>query len=121
MNQDNGLFSVDRLVEFGLGMAMAQQMVQMFNQTISAMNTQVPVYGQGTIQQNSPIFYVGIDGKPVGPLHEYDIVQFYQTGKINKESLAWMPGMAQWQRIEEVPAILKVIAMVPPAMPNLQF
>lgn len=118
MNQDNGFFSVDRLVEFGLGMAMAQQMVQMFNQTISAMNTQMPVYGQSTMQQNSSMFYVGIDGKPVGPLHEFDIVQLYQNGKINKESLAWMPGMTQWQRIEEVPAILRVIAMVPPTMPK---
>lgn len=119
MNQDNGFFSVDRLVEFGLGMAMAQQMVQMFNQTISTMNTQMPIYGQNTMQQNLSIFYVGIEGKPVGPLHEFEIVQFHQAGKISKESLAWMPGMAQWQRIEEVPAILKVIAMVPPAMPNL--
>lgn len=118
MNQDNGFFSVDRLVEFGLGMAMAQQMVQMFNQTISTMNTQMPVYGQSTMQQNLSMFYVGIDGKSVGPLHEFDIVQLYQTGKINKESLAWMPGMAQWQRIEEVPAILRVIAMVPPTMPS---
>ena len=121
MNQDNGLFSVDRLVEFGLGMAMAQQMVQMFNQSVA------PMMGSAFGAQSSaaaaqqwqtPVCYVGIEGKPVGPLHEYEVVQFYQNGKITKDSLTWMPGMSNWQRIEETPAILKIIAMVPPVLPN---
>ncbi len=34
-HENNGLFSADRLVEFGIGMAVAQQMVQMFNQAMA--------------------------------------------------------------------------------------
>ena len=41
---ENSFYSVDRLVEFGLGMAMAQQMVQMMNQTMQSM------YVPGSIQ-----------------------------------------------------------------------
>ena len=36
---NNSFFSVDRLVEFGLGMAMAQQMVGMMNQTMLSSQT----------------------------------------------------------------------------------
>ncbi len=41
---DNNFFSVDRLVEFGMGMAMAQQMVNMMNQSMKQM------YVPGSIQ-----------------------------------------------------------------------
>ena len=70
---ENSFYSVDRLVEFGLGMAMAQQMVQMMNQTMQSM------YVPGSIQSmpqkpalqtasSSLVCYVGIDGKQSGSL-----------------------------------------------------
>ncbi len=106
---DNSFFSVDRLVEFGLGMAMAQQMVGMMNQTMQTM--QMP----GRLQrvQVEPMFYVVLDNNPVGPLSDKDLAQLVLNHKVTKDTLSWMPGMTTWKPIEQVPAILKVIALTP--------
>ena len=113
---DNCFFSIDRLVEFGLGMAMAQQMVQVMNQSIKQM------YVPGSIQsmptsQAQPI-YVAVNGQSVGPLSEREFIRILTEKKITKDTLAWMPGMLGWKPIEQIPNILKIIAMVPPPIPN---
>jgi len=111
MNEQS-FFSVDRLIEFGLGMGIAQQMVGMMNQYMQQM------YVPGSIQSMpQPIlqtYYVAIDGQQVGPLNDSELVRLVNQKKINKDSLAWVPGMIGWKPIEQVPAILKVIALSPP-------
>jgi len=114
--ENESMFSAERLVEFGLGMAMARQMVEMFNQTMTPMNTTIPTPGLSPAFQRQPIstpsIYVGIDGKPMGPLSEYEFLELYRNKRITKDSLVWISGMANWQRIEETPNILRIIAMV---------
>ena len=113
---DNNFFSIDRLVEFGMGMAMAQQMVNVMNQSMQSM------YVPGSIQSmpkpvaQQQIYYVAIDGKTVGPLNDSELSQLISQKKVNKDSLSWVPGMSSWQPIEQVPAILKVIALTPPPL-----
>lgn len=111
MNEQS-FFSVDRLIEFGLGMGIAQQMVGMMNQYMQQM------YVPGSIQSMpQPIlqtYYVAIDGQQVGPLNDSELVRLVNQKKINKDSLVWVPGMIGWKPIEQVPAILKVIALSPP-------
>ncbi len=48
-NNDNSFFSMDRLVEFGMGMAMSQQIVQSMNNMMNQMNVppQIHVGQQG--------------------------------------------------------------------------
>ena len=111
---DNSFFSIDRLVEFGLGMGVAQQMVGMMNQYMQSM------YVSGSIQSMpKPMlqtYYVAIDGQPTGPLNDSEISQLVVNKRINKDTLAWVPGMLGWKPIEQVPAILKVIALTPPPL-----
>ena len=111
---NNSFFSIDRLVEFGMGMAMAQQMVNVMNQSMKQM------YVPGSIQSmpNPQVstFYVEIDGQPVGPLSESDFSRLVSEKRITKDSLAWMPGMIGWQTIEKIPAILRIVALVPPRL-----
>jgi hypothetical protein len=113
---DNNFFSIDRLVEFGMGMAMARQMVNVMNQSMQSM------YVPGSIQSmpkpvaQQQIYYVAIDGKTVGPLNDSELSQLISQKKVNKDSLSWVPGMSSWQPIEQVPAILKVIALTPPPL-----
>lgn len=113
---DNSFYSIDRLVEFGLGMTMAQQMVQMMNQAMQQM------YVPGSIQSmpapQQPPFYVAIDGQPVGPLSESDLVRLVADKKVSKDTLAWMPGMPQWKPVEQLPSILRLIALTPPPIPQ---
>jgi hypothetical protein len=112
---NDSFFSIDRLVEFGMGMAMAQQMVGMMNQTMRQM------YVPGSIQTMpaaQPVtFYVAINGQPVGPISESEFTQMVTNKQITKDTLAWMPGMLAWKPIELIPAILKVIAVAPPPIP----
>lgn len=95
-----------------MGMAMAQQMVQVMNQSMKQMY--VPGSMQSMPLPQSTTFYVAIDGQPVGPLTECEFSRLVKDKKVTKDSLAWVPGMLGWQPIENIPAILKVIAVVPP-------
>ena len=116
---DQSFFSIDRLVEFGMGMAMAQQMVNMMNQTMQQM------YVPGSIQSmpqpaatQQQVYYVAIDGQQVGPLNDSELAKLVSQKRINKDTLAWVPGMPAWMPVEQVPAILKVLALTPPPMPQ---
>lgn len=111
---DNCFYSVDRLVEFGMGMSMAQQMIQMMNQAMSQMNIPGSI---NTIPQPTLCIYVAIDGKPVGPLTDVEFSHLIIDKKVTKDTLAWMPGMLDWQPIEHIPAILKIVALAPPPIP----
>lgn len=113
---DQSCFYIDRLVDFGLGMGVANQMVGMMKQYMRSMD--IP----GSIQQLQksvvPIYYVAIDGKPVGPLNDSEMGSLIAQKQVNKDTLAWMPGMLAWKPIEEVPAILKIVALAPPPLPT---
>jgi len=111
---NNDFFSLDRLLEFGLGMGMAQQMINMMNQSMKSMY--IPGSIQSMPQPIANIYYVAIDGQQTGPLSESELMEFIRDKKVSKDTLAWMPGMATWQPIEQVPAILKLIALTPPPL-----
>lgn len=113
---DQSFFSIDRLVEFGLSMGIAQQMVGMMNQYMQSM------YVPGSIQAMPhpipSIYYVAIEGQQIGPLNDCELIQLITQKKVNKDTLAWIPGMQTWKPIKQVPEILKVIALVPPNLPT---
>lgn len=113
---DNSFFSIDRLVDFGMGMAMAQQMVNVMNQSMHLMYIPGSMQSmpQPTLQQH--IYYVAIDGQSVGPLNDSELSQLITQKRINKDTMSWVPGMSAWQPIEKVPAILKIIALTPPPL-----
>lgn len=113
---NNSFFSIDRLVEFGMSMAVANQMVQTMNQFMQAMH--VPGSDMAMSQPLQQIFYVVINSAPVGPLDSCTLSQLIFQKKITKDSLAWIPGMLCWQPIEKVPAILKIVALTPPPIPS---
>lgn len=113
---DQSFFSVDRLVEFGLGMGIAQQMVGMMNQYMQSMY--VPGSIQSMPKPMPQTYYVAVDGQQVGPLNDSELSQLVSQKKITKDSLGWVPGMSGWKPIEQIPAILKVVALTPPALPT---
>lgn len=117
MNNDNFL-SIDRLVEFGLGMGMARQMINMMNESMQNMHVPGSVSTMHA-QQQSKTIYVAIDGKPVGPLSETEFSHLVVNKTVAKDTLSWMPGMAGWQPIENVPALLKIVALAPPPLPAM--
>ncbi len=111
---DNDFYSIDRLVEFGLGVNIARQMVNCMNQGMQ--NMHVPGSMQNIQPQQPSIYYVAIEGKQAGPFNESEMMQLVSLRKISKETLAWTPGMNGWQPIENIPSILKLIALTPPPL-----
>lgn len=113
MNEDS-FFSLDRLVEFGINMSMAQQMINVMNQSMKSM------YIPGSIQSMPKaipqIYYVAIDGNQVGPLNDGEITSLVSQKRIHKDTLAWMPGLPSWKPIEKIPDLLKIIALTPPPL-----
>ena len=111
---NSSFFSIDRLIEFGLGMGIARQMVGMMNQSMQSM------YVPGSIQSMptsiAQTYFVAINGQQVGPLNDSERSQLISQKKVTKDTLAWMPGMTGWKPIEQVPAILKLVALTPPPL-----
>jgi hypothetical protein len=119
MNTDmtNGsFFSIDRLVEFGMSLAVAQQMIKTMNHAIN--NMQIP--GSGSVSGNpmqpvlQQIYYVIIEGKQAGPFSESELSHLIAEKKITKESHIWKPGLVKWEVAEKIPEVLKLVALLPP-------
>ena len=111
-----GFYSVDRLVEFGLSMAIANQMIRVMNESMQDMYVPGSIQSMPAAQPQS--VYAAIDGQAVGPLTETEFAALAIRKKITKDSLVWSPGMLQWQPLEQTPSVLKIVAMAPPPLPN---
>lgn len=121
MNTDN-FFSVERLVEFGMGMGIAQQMVKSMNSALqeaylpSAQVTHLP----GLHPPPLPLsFFAVIDSRQAGPFNEVEISRLVAEGRITKATYIWRPGMLQWEFAENVPEFLRIIALAPPPPPPI--
>ena len=109
---DDSFFSIDRLVEFGMGMAIAQQMVKTMN---SAMDNMHVPGSMNPMQTAVPQFYyVMIEGNQAGPFSEQELSRLITEKKIVKETYIWKPGLPNWEIAEKLPEILKLVALAPP-------
>jgi len=113
---DNHFFSIDRLIEFGLGMGMARQMINVMNESMQSMYVPGSIQSMPNPVAQQQIYYVALEGKPVGPLNDSELSQLISQKKVDKNTLAWMPGMATWLPIEQIPAVLKIVALTPPPL-----
>lgn len=112
--KDDNFFSIDKLVKFGMGITIAQQMIQTMNHAMQSMHiagTQDPMGGHSVMPVS--IFAV-IDGKQAGPFSESEILQLINQKKINNETYIWHQGMKDWEKAESVPIIVKIVALNPP-------
>lgn len=111
MNEDS-FFSINRLIDFGMSIAVAQQMVQTMNSSMNnmhvsgAMNSMLPATQQ--------FYYVMIEGRQAGPFSEAEISRLITDKKIVNETYIWKPGLVHWEIAEKLPEILKLVALSPP-------
>jgi hypothetical protein len=112
MMNDDSFFSINRLVEFGMGMAVAQQMVNTMNSAIT--NMHVPG-AMNAMQTATPQFYYAIiDDNQAGPFSEQELSRLIADKKIVKGTYIWKPGLPNWEPAEKLPEILKLVALAPP-------
>lgn len=109
---ENSFYSIDRLVEFGMGLAVAQQMVRTMNDSMQ--NMYVPG-AMNTMQQPiNNIYHVIMDGKQSGPYTESELSRLIAAKKVTKDTYIWKPSMKDWQKAENIPDVLRLVALTPP-------
>lgn len=113
---DDNFFAIDKLVEFGLSMAVAQQMIQTMNHTMD--NTQVLGRQNTHPAPMQSLYYVVIDNKQAGPFSEQEISRLITSKEITKESFVWKPGLSNWLHAEQIPEILRLVILCPPTLPK---
>lgn len=115
---ENFYFSLDKLVEFGLGASVATQMINNMNQSINSMTT--PGVNNTMLNAGStePLYFVALDGSAQGPYSSTELARMINEGSIVKETYLWKPGMDKWDLAQNIPEVLRLVAMVPPAVPN---
>ncbi|MDR2177775.1 MAG: GYF domain-containing protein [Treponema sp.] len=108
MYDENSFYSIDRLVEFGLGMAAAQQMVQSMNQAMQ--NMRVPGAGNPMPRpaEAARVYYAVLDGRQAGPFSETELAHFINDKKLSGETYIWHPGLSGWKTAENIPEILRL-------------
>ena len=109
---DSSFFSMDRLVEFGMGMTVAQQMVKTMNQSMT--NMHVPGAMNPMEKPEQKFFYAMIEGKQAGPFSENELARLISEKKVVKETYVWLPSLPSWKMAEQIPEVLKLVALAPP-------
>ena len=109
-------FSIDKLVDFGMGLSVANQMVQSMNSYIQQM--QIPGAQNNNIKTDiQQIYYAVIDNKQMGPYTITEMSRLISEKKILKETYIWKPGMQNWDLAQNIPEILNMVALTPPPIP----
>lgn len=98
---NNNFDSIDRLIEFGMSMAVAQQMVATMNYTINNLATPKLGEPQNVVKK----YFAAIENVQTGPLSEDEVKAFIANGKITKETLIWRHGLTGWQMAKTIPEI----------------
>jgi hypothetical protein len=83
MNNDS-FFSMDRLMEFGLSAAMAQQMVRSMNDSMQSMHTVGSAANLKGAQLSEQLqFYAILEGRRAGPFSENDLTNLILSRQLN--------------------------------------
>jgi len=56
-----------------------------------------------------PDYYVGVDGKPVGPLDEAALREMAAKGELTGDTLVWTEGMGDWTKAAEVTEVAALL------------
>jgi hypothetical protein len=107
MNDEN-MFSFNRLIEFGIGMSIAQQLVKNFSEA-KYDNRQESVGNEKQIV-NTKGYYAIIHGIQRGPFTEQEVIQLISEKQVVKETYIWREGMPSWTIAEKVPNFLRLVA-----------
>lgn len=110
---EHNFYSIDRLMEFGMGMAIAQQMVKTMNESIQSMH----VPGSVISRSGQGLFFAVVDGKQMGPLSEEDVARLIRERKIVNETYMWKPSLSGWMLAEQIPEVVRLAALTPPPLP----
>ena len=112
MSDYNSFNTIDHLVEFGMGIAIAQQMVNTMNHCIG--NMKIPGAGNGLTPNNpAPKYHILANDAVAGPFTEEELDTLAKAKTLTSETMVWKPGMNGWMQAKNVPEVQKVIMLNP--------
>lgn len=100
---DNSFNSIDRILEFGMSMAIANQMILTMNACMA--NTVVPG-ADNAMRSPTRQYYMVIDNRTqVGPYEEKELAEYVKAGSLKPDTLVWRQGLAGWVFAKSLPEI----------------
>lgn len=105
----NDFSSLDRLMELGLSMAVAQQMIGTMNHAIK--NAQAPGAGAPMNKPEPVKYFVVVDSAQAGPFSGGEMEDLVKKGRLTPQTLIWKAGMPSWKYAEEVSEINKLFLL----------
>ncbi len=101
-------------MQFGVGLAAAQQVAQAMNASRGA-SSPPPIDNS----QPAPLqYHVVVDGQAQGPLSMESIERIVAQGSLNSTTLVWRPGMAAWAPAASQQDLQPLFPQVPPPLPS---
>jgi membrane protease subunit (stomatin/prohibitin family) len=106
-------------LDFGVGLAMGQQMMNAMQPGATRQPAQPVQPTQPAAPQAPPPppgetqWFISRNGQNFGPFPASQLV----ANGLNAQSHVWRSGMANWQRAAEVPELASILASVPPPPP----
>jgi membrane protease subunit (stomatin/prohibitin family) len=97
----------------GAGVAIGSQMT---SAVAGAAST--PIHSAPPPLPTQAQFHVAISGTPAGPFDPAAVASLIREGKVNRGTLVWKAGMANWVAAETVPELQGLFASVPPPLPQ---
>lgn len=126
----NDFSSLDRLMELGMSMALANQMIGTMNYTLNNMQVpgqpgprraagapqnqaapEAPTAQGGAAPAEVAQYYAVVDSHVAGPMDEKQLSRLIHAGSVTEQTLVWMPGLTAWKYAADVPAIYKLILL----------
>lgn len=105
---DTSFDSINRLMEFGMSMVVAQQMIETMNKAMGNMH----IAGSGTPLMQVPLqYYVVVNGVQTGPFTEAEMQCLINENHITEESLMWKTGASAWIPAQSIPEINKLLIL----------
>lgn len=113
---DQDLDVMKWLVDYGLSLALARQMVETMN--YAQASARIP----GVMNPLSPApqsYHVVVDGRVTGPLSGAELSRLIGEGRVDEATLVWRPGLARWQSAGETADVQRLFSMLrPPPVPS---
>lgn len=105
----------------GMGFVLAQQMGSMMAQPKAAQPQQPrgPVASVPPPVPVPPAYYYAVDGRQQGPVPYERLQELFASRAINRDTLIWKQGMAQWSALSEVEELKSFLGgSTPPPLPG---
>jgi len=104
----------------GMGFVLAQQMGGMMGQPSNQ-----PFVGQPVQQQSPPpmpvaiTYFYAVNGQQLGPVSFEKLKELFASRTINRDSLIWKQGMANWTALKEIEELKSFLGgNIPPPLPT---